>query len=259
MSQNSDEHVAEAIGLTWQIFQDETAKGLDRVTAEENAMRAVFPEEDDLLGLLATWKVKGLWPPEHPDFGHPGLCSNHAHDSGSEASGSQSQDMPSEWMDSISGLVRTTVNAAILDYHNVQGDQVTQEIDLIKSRMVELRQSLEALQSVDKEEIAGLARMAALEALRQAVHERPEAPDFSAIEPSPGTSVGPGQRIAGRHKLEATCNPALLELLHRECTRWGFTVDQMLDHILLDFFRRASDVLSPARTHSTDTGSRINK
>ncbi len=250
MSQKTDEQLQEAIALLWEVFQNEAAKGLNRVTAEENAMKAVFPDEENPERLLATWKVRGVWPPEHPVFEHSGLCSDHEEEP--PADDFQSMDMPAEWMETILGFVRTTVNAAILDYHNVQGDQVTQEIDHIKSRIAELRLSLENVSAMDKEEITALARTSALDAVREALQERPVYAGISSAQPFPGISKEAADPVTGRQKLETTCSSALLALLHRECTRWGLSVDRMLDHILLDYFRRSPESQLSSRTQKTE-------
>lgn len=225
-----------AVSLVWQIFQEEMAKGNDRETAEETAMTAVFPSESDPSHLLGRWKVQGLWPPEHPAFRPTFVGANDQ--AGLDSDDAQDRDIPASWMDTIVGLIRTTVNAAILDYHNVQGDQVAKEIELIKETIARIAEAPGVAQPVDVEELVELA-VKSLEERISGVSIGEGGVGVASGEPR---EAGPEQSLpepaSRRRKLHTTCDAVLLGLFERECKRWGFTTEQMLDHVLHNYFGR---------------------
>jgi len=120
-------------------------------------------------------------------------------------------EIPDEWMVRIAGLVTTTVNAALMDYHNVQGDEIEARIAAIAEERV-------------KE---------VLEKHRGPV--KPE-PDDLRAPPRPRTRHGSRRHVKDRVKLQGTCDRALFELFEQDRHARGFNISQMIDFILYNYY-----------------------
>ena len=139
-------------------------------------------------------------------------------------------------MEIITGVVRTTVNAAIMDYHNVQSESASNEIERIKEQLAEISKAFEGKQLTHRETVEAPGAMAP----SGGAHEFPQDPDIlQDIPQSPPErrEATRGAPSSGRHTLKATCNPVLLQLFEQERAKWGFTLDQMLEHILYSYFK----------------------
>lgn len=177
---------------------------------------------------LGLWKRAGLWPP--PEVGPDGVddavagrgeellvgqreldpSSFSEHFEKSEPSPTR---IPPEWLAHIRGLINTTINAAILDYHNFQNDQIEEIASKIIDR--KLPQTLKNLPTLE------------------AVHAH-------ALQPPPRPPTIPGTRkhLIPRVKLQGTCDKALFEFFEEDRHRRGYNISQMIDFILHNFYNR---------------------
>jgi hypothetical protein len=204
---------------------------------EQDALNRVLPIYVDEAGrrkntnrtrMLELWKRKGLWPP--PEVGREGFQGageGHGEEfvAGQQELGSlldselseqfgQSTDkIPPEWLGHIRGLITTTINAAILDYHNFQNDQ----IKAIASKIIDqkLTQTLKNLPELGP------------------VSEQPLEPP-----PRPATIPGTRRHVVPRVKLQGTCDKALFKHFEADRNRRGYNISQMIDFILYNFYNQ---------------------
>ncbi|MEW6530850.1 MAG: hypothetical protein AB1473_08455 [Thermodesulfobacteriota bacterium] len=204
---------------------------------EQEALNHVLPIYVDQSGrrrntnrtrMFDLWKRKGLWPP--PEVSREvvegaGLgrgeeflvgqkeLSAPVYSELSEQSIPSAGNIPQEWLAHIRGLINTTINAAILDYHNFQNDQIEE----IASKIIDqkLPQTLKEL---------------------PALEPAPERP----LEPPPQPATVPGTRkhVIPRVKLQGTCDRALFELFEQDRRRRGYNISQMIDFILYNFYSK---------------------
>lgn len=181
---------------------------------EEEALRELLPDESDVRVRLNRWKQEGLWPP-------PEVAASEAEEEwGTDAStaatpsaseGASAPEIPREWMERIVGLVTTTVNAAILDYHNFQNDQIESRVAAVVD---------EKLKSAP-----GTSQP-----------EPPNQPDGLQPPPRPRTHRRSRKHVVERAKLQGTCDKSLFELFEKDRRDRGFNISQMLDFILFNFY-----------------------
>jgi len=204
---------------------------------DQDALSHVLPIYVDQAGkrrntnrtrMLDLWKRKGLWPP--PEVGWKDIegvgmgpgeeflvgqkeLSSSLYSEVSEQSVPSAGKMPPEWLAHISGLINTTINAAILDYHNFQNDQIEE----IASKIIDqkLPQTLKNLPTL-------------------------EHPSNHALDPPPRPATIPGTRkhVIPRVKLQGTCDKMLFELFEEDRRRRGYNISQMIDFILYNFYNK---------------------
>jgi len=204
---------------------------------EQEALNDVLPIYVDQSGrrrntnrtrMLDLWKRKGLWPPPEVSresieglgmgrgdeflVGQKELTAPYYSEL-SEQSEQLSGNIPPEWLAHIRGLINTTINAAILDYHNFQNDQMEE----IASKIIDQK-----LPQTLKE----------LPALESASGQPLEAP------PRPATIPGTRKHVIPRVKLQGTCDRALFQLFEEDRRQRGYNISQMIDFILYNFYNK---------------------
>jgi len=181
---------------------------------EEEALRELLPDESDVRARLNRWKQEGLWPP--PEVVESDAEEEWGTDANTavtpSASGAPSApEIPREWMERIIGLVTTTVNAAILDYHNFQNDQIESRVAAVVDE--KLKSAPDTHQP-----------------------EPPNQPEGPQPPPRPLTYRGSRKHVVERAKLQGTCDRSLFELFEKDRRNRGFNISQMLDFILFNFY-----------------------
>ena len=121
--------------------------------------------------------------------------------------------IPNGLMPRIVGLITTTVNAAIMDYHNTQREQLESEI----AHLV-------------KEEVARMTEHIAVS--HDSKTQGLEPP------PRPRTMHGSRKHVVKREKLQGTCDKVLFEMFEEDRFKRGYNVSQMIDFILYNFYRK---------------------
>ena len=122
---------------------------------------------------------------------------------------------PDGWQSAVAAVARTTVNAAIMDYHNVQAAQIEKMItELIEKRITE------ALNDYRVEPASG-----------DGAHEEATEAAAQKAEQTP-----PGARV----ELRGTCDKRLFDIFEKERRALGLTASQMIDVALHHYFRRPS-------------------
>lgn len=181
---------------------------------EEEALRELLPDERDAALTLSEWKQQGLWPPPEVaacDAQEEGGTDAIAGVGPSVPQPASAPEFPSEWVERIVGLVTTTVNAAILDYHNFQSDQIEARIAALVDEKVKSA---------------------------PATYQTEPASQSEGPQPPPrlGTHQGSRKHLIERAKLQGTCDRALFELFEQDRQARGFNISQMLDFILFNYY-----------------------
>jgi hypothetical protein len=195
--------------------------------SESEALLRILPNDKDRRRKLNRWKSQGLWPPPEEDEGdYPGQVDRFE----SRSSALSDEDIPEEWLQRITGIINTTINAAILDYHNVQSDQTEEQVEaLIREK---LREGMADMEPAQPDRIVELVRTT----VRQMMVDEPPAAsalgENRAAPPRPRTVKGTRKLAVPRRKLQGTCDSALFELFENERQSRGFNVSQMIDFIL---------------------------
>jgi len=181
---------------------------------EEQALFELLPDDHDRFFRFLEWQEMGLWPPPEVDdltepigperVGQPRLVETGVLDLSKYA-------IPQAWLEMISGLIKATVNAAVLDYHSVQGDQ----IEALVTSLVD-------------EKIASVLDRYKVTAADQAM--QPEPPPILDVK-HPGRRGG-----AKRPKLQGSCDHTLFERFEEDRKTRGFSVSEMIDFILFNYY-----------------------
>jgi hypothetical protein len=205
------------------LSEDEAMQTLLTKFRRSNEKR---PRSEKRLNLV-YWREKGLWPPPE--------VQQSAHDEGAaiemdtmtpievwggaeplpESAEHGESDggfvLPDIVMSRIRGLITTTVNAAILDYHNTQQEHIRAEI---ARRIKEvLADDVTLIKTPDPSDTRDLTP-----------------------PPRPRTMQGTRKHLVKREKLQGTCDKALFNLFEEDRNERGYNVSQMIDFILYNFY-----------------------
>lgn len=249
MTENITQRIADQ---TWEIRlrMDELVRA---DVPEEEALAEVTDNDPNRVTKLKVWKERGLWPisdEERRSRGEPSESSTVDKDytlpfsiEGSDIASDDFRDspdteMPHGLMERVLGAVRVTINAAIMDYHNVQISQMEEQLSSLVERVDELATRLETVQSCSGDEIRALVRDAVEHFLPDRA-PRMEAP-VRDLEPPPRPRTQFGSRAirVERSEVRASCDAALFDLFERDRKERGYDVNQMLDFVLFNFYDR---------------------
>ena len=181
---------------------------------EDQALFESLPDDHDRYFRFLEWQEMGLWPPpEVDDLTEPpaAVLAKASAPAESGALDLSKYEIPQVWIERISGLIKATVNAAVLDYHSMQKDQI------------------EALVTsfLDEKIAATLGRHRPMAANETGTPESP---------PIPGVKPAKGQSRAKRAKLQGSCDHDLFERFEADRNARGFSVSEMLDFILFNYY-----------------------
>jgi hypothetical protein len=181
---------------------------------EEQALFELLPDDHDRFFRFLEWQQMGLWPPPELDDLTESIESGTIMPSPSTESGLldlSRYEIPQVWMERISGLIRATVNAAVLDYHGTQSDQIEAVItSLIDEKIA---------RALERDKPTASAQLAAPEVL-----------------PPPRPKKGDRRAKPKRAKLEGTCDKVLFDLFEDDRKTRKLSVPQMIDFILFNYY-----------------------
>jgi hypothetical protein len=180
---------------------------------EDQALFEILPDDHDRYFRFLEWQEMGLWPPPEVEDLTESVTAAAPRPPAPAGSGPldlSNYDIPQAWIERITGLVNAIVNAAVLDYHSMQKDQVEA---LVASAL--------------DEKIAGIgAQLRTMPADGARIPGPPTVPDAK-----------PAKRArAKRAKLHGSCDHALFEQFEADRNARGFSVSEMLDFILFNYY-----------------------
>lgn len=128
----------------------------------------------------------------------------------SESQDNQRPAIPEDMMTHIQNLITTTINAAIVDYHNYQAERIEQTLDRLVSEKIEAMR-------LDPG-VSGAGGRKGMKTVAQA--------DAEDGDPRP------------RAQVTLRCDSSLLDMLKHDAASRGQSLDQMIDLVLRRFYRR---------------------
>jgi len=147
-------------------------------------------------------------------------------------------DIPDAVMQDILAAVRVTINAAIMDYHNVQVVQMEDRIAALQERIEQLEQGKRVPLSSSTGELTGLTPDDPTSGTVDLTQGSPAAMRELVAPPQPRTVFGTREQVARQAEITARCDHALLEFFERDMETRGYDRDQMMNFVLYNFYDR---------------------
>lgn len=155
-------------------------------------------------------------------------------------------DISEEIMQDVLAAVRVTINAAIMDYHNVEVAQLQDRIGTLQERIEQLERSLRDLPSSSTEVLSALPSEEPASGMRDRMQDSPAAVRELVAPPEPRTVFGTREQVVRQTEIIARCDNSLLELFQRDMETRGYDRDRMMNFVLYNFYDR------PALSFQTD-------
>jgi ribosomal protein S15P/S13E len=248
MSNNLTKKMADE---TWKLREkmDELVKAQ---VSEEDALEEIMAGDPNRHTTFKVWNERGLWPisdgerearigsgmPQDPMDLTSLLYRDENEHILPNALDSTESDVADGLMDSIMASLRVTINAAIMDYHNVQISQMEEQIANLQERIDRLEKHQPGTQPAMGTVEAQSAPLGATP-VGSVTGEREPAPVRELVEPpKPRTIFGSREQIVQRSRITAECDSALLEMFENDRAVRGLDCDQMMDFVLYNFFDR---------------------
>ncbi len=228
----------------------------------DDLVKAGIPEEEAIVEImelephrntkLKVWRERGLWPITDAErearTSDNALPSGEAFDSsvcpgGDDSICSGNPDSlhslsPEEVPQDILAAVRVTVNAAIMDYHNVQIVQLQDKIASLQERIDHLEQGQRDPRSFATEEFPAHRSTDTTFVAMDRTQSFPLAVRELVEPPQPRTVFGSREQVASQAEITAKCDSALMEMFERDREERGFDRDRMMDFVLYNFYDR---------------------
>ncbi len=228
----------------------------------DELVKAGIPEDEALAELMnpdphretkmKVWRERGLWPITNaereermPDnesqaafhldsllcrgagdgvcCGEPGNLQSHVPDAAGE---------------DMLAAVRVTVNAAIMDYHNVQIVHMEDQIAALQARIEQLERGRGGAFSPST---GGPSEHASAGTASVPIDRIPS-PQAAMRElvapPQPRTVFGSREQVTRQAEITARCDGELLVLFERDMKERGYDRDRMMDFVLYNFYDR---------------------
>ncbi|MFH1114264.1 MAG: hypothetical protein V1792_10110 [Pseudomonadota bacterium] len=234
----------------------ETRRKMDELVkagiSEDEALAELMSLDPHRDTKLKVWRDRGLWPitnaerqeraacNELPDpFDPDSLICSCAGDGFRCADPETLQtDAPEAAVQDLLAAVRVTVNAAIMDYHNVQIVQLEDRIAALQGRIEQLEQGRDgasARPAGHSPEHASVGTAAGPVDRAPAVNELVRE---LAAPPRPRTVFGSREQVARQREITVRCDSALLDVFERDMRERGYDGDRMMDFVLYNFYDR---------------------
>ena len=219
---------------------------------EDKAVEELMAKDPDRGTKLKVWKERGLWPVAQeeralrtaeegmlpdPDLMSP-ACSRDDEDSPGVCSCASESEMPAGLMENLLGSLRVTINAAIMDYHNVQITQMEEEIANLKERISKLEKRHEDGEPPAANDTPSSMPGGPSPGVRQTQDISPLPVRELVPPPIPATVFGSREQVSARARLAATSDRALIDIFERDRRARGYDLDEMLDFVLYNFYDR---------------------
>lgn len=236
---------------TWEtrLKMDELVKA---GISEDEALAELMSLDPHRDTKLKVWRERGLWPitnaekeeraacNEFPDpFDPDSLICSCAGDGFRCADPETLQtDVPEAAVQDMLAAVRVTVNAAIIDYHNVQIVQLEDRIAALQGRIEQLEQGRGNTLSPSA---VGPSEYASVDTALESIDRipSPQAAMRELVEPpQPRAVFGSREQVTRKAEITARCDSALLEIFERDMEERGYDRDRMMDFVLYNFYDR---------------------
>lgn len=219
---------------------------------EQEALEELMSNDPDRETKLKVWRDRGLWPIAEeerdrriaeeltdvaPDLASL-VCSRDVEDPLQACVNTADMPIPDGWMESILGSLRVVVNAAIMDYHNVQITQMEEQISSLQERVEQLEKRPRDDRSSEPHHAAEPQPVRSPPVHGEAPGRPPAAVRELEAPPQPRTLFGSREQVATRSQLTVTGDRALMELFEKDRQARGYDPDRMIDFILYNFYDR---------------------
>jgi hypothetical protein len=147
-------------------------------------------------------------------------------------------DISEEIMQEILAAVRVTINAAIMDYHNVQVAHMQDQIAALQERLEQMERGQRDPLSLSQGEPVGVDSAETASGAIVRTQISPAAVRELVAPPQPRTVFGTREQVARQTEIAARCDSELLELFERDREERGYDRDRMMDFVLYNYYDR---------------------